>query len=129
MGESLDAFTGATQPVNKVEESTTRFVAAEEVTSRFRLTELLVDEGRLRYGLWDPPEIRLLGGEPTFTVPPEMEQRPDLIANQFYGDVELWWAIMWVNNILLPIRDLVAGMTIVIPSKDEVDRALIRARK
>jgi hypothetical protein len=93
------------------------------------MTELLIDGGQLRYGLWEAPEIILTGSEQNYTVPPEFEHRPDLIAHRFYADVDLWWVICSVNNILLPLRDLAAGMTLVIPEKTNVDKALVRARR
>lgn len=108
--------------------TTTKFIE-ESFSSRFKMTELLDDAGNLRYGLWEPPEIVLNGSEYVYTVPPEYEGRPDMLAFLFYGDENLWWVIAYVNNILLPMRDLVAGMQITIPSIDSINSALQRVRK
>lgn len=124
-----NTFTSVSVPSDPPPETDSRFVAGEDYESRFKMTELLEDAGRIRYGLWEPPEIRLFGSETQFTVPPEMEHRPDLISRSFYGTVQFWWVIMDVNSILLPIRDLVAGITVVIPLRAEIDRALQRVRK
>lgn len=128
MGETNSQLGGRSVPQDEPE-GQSQFVANEVFESRFKMTELLFQAGRTRYGLWEPPEIRLTGSEPTYNVPPEHEHRPDLIAQFFYGSVDYWWAIMSVNNILLPIRDLVAGITIVIPEIDEINSALERTRK
>jgi hypothetical protein len=105
------------------------FVSGETPSSRYRMTSLFFDRGMLRYGLWDPPDIQLTGAEIKFVLPPEMEHRPDLVSYQFYGNVDFWWAIMHVNGVMLPIRDLVAGMVLLIPSADSITEALQRSRR
>lgn len=124
-----DTFAGRTLPQKQPDQFQSRFVTGERYQSRFKMTELLADNGRLRYGLWEPPEITLRGSEPKFNVPPELEHRPDLISKRFYTTTDFWWAIMQVNGILFPIRDLVAGMTIIIPDIREITEALERVRK
>lgn len=128
MGEN-STFVSVSVPSDPPPEADSRFIAGETFESRYKITELVEDAGRIRYGLWEPPEIRIFGNETRFTVTPNMEHRPDLIAKQFYGSVTFWWAIMNANSILLPIRDLVAGMTIIIPFKEEIDISLQRVRK
>lgn len=128
MGE-VNTFVSKSVPDEQPPEVDSRFVAGEIFESRYKMTELLEDGGRIRYGLWEPPVIRLFGNEVQFTVPPNMEHRPDRVSKAVYNTVSLWWAIMDVNSILLPIRDLVAGMTLVIPFKQEIDEALRRVRK
>ena len=44
-----------------------------------------------------------------------MEGRPDLIANDAYGDPDLWWVINVANNVFDELVDLAAGKQIVIP--------------
>jgi hypothetical protein len=134
MGEALsvnnnNTFTGRTSPQEQPDQFESRFVAGERYQSRFKMTELLADAGRLRYGLGEPPEITITGAEAKYNVPPEFEHRPDLISKRFYGTVDFWWAIMQVNGVLLPIRDLRAGITIIIPDIAEVTEALERTRK
>lgn len=124
-----DPFNGVTTPLREPEEAELRYAPGETALSRFKMTELLIDGGRLRYGLWEPPDIEITGGEPTFTVPPELEHRPDLVSHRAYRTVDLWWAIMQVNNIFLPIRDLRAGTTLIIPFRSSIEAALQRARR
>tara|TARA_R110002110_G_scaffold379584_2_gene590101 strand:- start:47 stop:334 length:288 start_codon:yes stop_codon:yes gene_type:complete len=48
-------------------------------------------------------------------IPAGMEGRPDLIANDAYGDPDLWWVINVANNVFDELVDLAAGKQIVIP--------------
>ena len=48
-------------------------------------------------------------------VPTGMEGRPDLIANEFYGDSTYWWIICVANNISDPFEQLKAGKLIKLP--------------
>ena len=48
-------------------------------------------------------------------IPAGMEGRPDLIANDAYGDPDLWWVINVANNVFDELVDLAAGTQIVIP--------------
>lgn len=52
--------------------------------------------------------------------------RPDLLANDLYGDSSLWWvfAMRNPNTIQDPVFDFKAGATIYIPKKDTVLAAL-----
>ena len=51
------------------------------------------------------------------------DERPDLLAHDIYGSARLWWIFALRNpNILKdPIRDFKAGLSIFLPSKDNVD--------
>ncbi len=48
------------------------------------------------------------------------QHRLDLIANDVYGDVNLWWIIADANAIIDPMTELAAGTKIRIPSKERV---------
>lgn len=43
------------------------------------------------------------------------EIRLDKLANEYYGDPKLWWAIAQVNNIKNPLTELAIGKLIRIP--------------
>ena len=51
------------------------------------------------------------------------DERPDLLAHDIYGSARLWWIFALRNpNILKdPIRDFKAGLSIFLPSKDNVN--------
>ena len=48
-------------------------------------------------------------------VVPDVEHRPDLISNAFYGTPNLDWLILLVNNIADPFEGLNAGDRIRLP--------------
>lgn len=52
-------------------------------------------------------------------VPPECENRPDLLSYQQYGTSRLWWVISIANADILkdPVWDLRSGMQLFIPNK------------
>ena len=56
------------------------------------------------------------------TVPPECENRPDLLSYQQYGSSRLWWIIALANPDVLrdPVWDLKSGMTLFVPNKDMI---------
>lgn len=51
-------------------------------------------------------------------IPPEFDQRPDLLSNSEYGTPGLWWvfAVRNPDLILDPIGDFVAGLEIYVPA-------------
>lgn len=106
-----------------------RFVEGEDFASRFKLTEFLLDAGKERYGLWEVPPMQFTGEEERFTVPVIHEGRPELISQFHYGTVDYWWAPMIANGISFPLRDLKAGMVLIIPSRNAVEASLRRIRQ
>lgn len=54
------------------------------------------------------------------------EYRPDLLANDLYGDSALWWVFIQRNPESLkdPIFDFRAGNSIFIPTKDQIAQDL-----
>ena len=52
-----------------------------------------------------------------FEVTSKYENRPDLLANDIYGDTKLWWVFAVRNKSIIkdPIYDLQAGIGIYIP--------------
>jgi hypothetical protein len=61
-----------------------------------------------------------------FTINAIYQYRPDLLANDLYGDPALWWVFAMRNpNIIKdPIFDFKAGRTIFIPKSDNLMTAL-----
>lgn len=59
-------------------------------------------------------------------LPSRLENRPDLLANEYYGTPRLWWVVMVANKdtVVDPLRDLKAGTEIRIPPADTVRKAL-----
>jgi hypothetical protein len=52
--------------------------------------------------------------------------RIDLLADQYYQNVSLWWVIAWANDLNILPTDLKENARIRIPSKDFVINELIR---
>jgi hypothetical protein len=52
-----------------------------------------------------------------YTLQPQYSYRPDLLAFDLYGDVNLWWVFMQRNLDVIqdPILDFVPGTQIYIP--------------
>ena len=52
-----------------------------------------------------------------FEITSKYENRPDLLANDIYGDSKLWWVFAVRNKSIIkdPIYDLQAGIGIYIP--------------
>ena len=55
------------------------------------------------------------GEEKIMVITKGTEFRPDLVAYDFYGSVDFWWAIMEANGIY-DIWDFKAGRTIFLPN-------------
>lgn len=71
-------------------------------------------------------QLKLEAGEDdTFvTITQEMVQRPDLIAQTFYGNTEYWWVIYEFNGIRDPLFELKLGQILRIPALDRVLAAI-----
>jgi len=48
-------------------------------------------------------------------LPAGLKQRPDLIANDYYGNPSNWWLILFVNNIKDPFEELQEMKRIILP--------------
>jgi hypothetical protein len=93
--------------------------------SRFHATRVIVDEDSERFSRWKQPE-NIDVGEQLYIVRQSDLDRPDLIAYEMYGEVNLWWLIMWYNNILDPFslevgdRLRIPDFQQLIPRKDNI---------
>jgi hypothetical protein len=61
-----------------------------------------------------------------FEVTSTYENRPDLLAYDLYGDVNLWWVFAIRNKRIIkdPTFDLVAGIKIYLPKITTINTAL-----
>ena len=57
-----------------------------------------------------------------YTVEPQYNHRPDLLAYDLYDDPKLWWVFAQRNMDVMedPIYDLTAGKQIYLPQKEKV---------
>jgi hypothetical protein len=77
----------------------------------------------------DTINFRQISGETDdvkFEVTSQYEFRPDLLAYDLYGDVNLWWVFSVRNKdkIKDPIYDLYAGQTIYLPKLSTLKNTL-----
>ena len=59
-------------------------------------------------------------------VTPQYQNRPDLLAYDLYGDVNLWWVFSVRNKDTIkdPIYDMVAGTQIYLPKQTSITKNL-----
>ena len=92
------------------------------VRSRYDLKErLLLEDGNLviRNMRKDDLVPSTSKNDILHIIQPEEQYRPDIIANNVYGDPRLAWIILSANN-LSDIFDLVTDLEIVIPSTSSI---------
>lgn len=68
--------------------------------------------------IWVPRTVPKNDFDKIMVIPPEFDQRPDLLSYQEYGTPRLWWVFSVRNPDLIidPINDFVAGLEIYIPA-------------
>lgn len=76
----------------------------------------------IRQNYLDVLTIRPVSSQPDdffYTIQPQYSMRPDLLAHDLYGEVNLWWVFAQRNMDTLqdPIFDFVPGVQIYIPKK------------
>jgi len=61
-----------------------------------------------------------------YTIDKPYDKRPDLLADDIYGDSRLWWvfAVRNPNTLQDPLFDFTAGTVIYIPKKEAIVSAL-----
>jgi|TARA_Y100000389_G_scaffold198233_1_gene234347 hypothetical protein len=61
-----------------------------------------------------------------YTVQPQYNHRPDLLAFDLYGNKDLWWVFAQRNMEIIkdPIFDLEPGVEIYVPKGDALTRIL-----
>ena len=67
--------------------------------------------------IWVPRSVPKNDFDKIMIIPPEFNQRPDLLSQQEYGTPKLWWVFCLRNpNLIIdPINDFIAGIEIYIP--------------
>jgi hypothetical protein len=83
----------------------------------------------VRQDYLDVLNIRPVSAEPDdflYTIEPQYEYRPDLLAFDLYGETSLWWVFTQRNMDVLqdPIFDFVAGTQIYIPKNSSLRTVL-----
>jgi hypothetical protein len=84
------------------------------------------NQNNLYLEIWEPRPIPSSDDDFQYTIQPQYNYRPDLLAYDIYGNPKLWWVFTQRNiDILMdPIYDFRAGVTIVLPKKSSLLSAL-----
>ena len=69
---------------------------------------------------WTPPAIKPSPNDYFTLVGSGEAGRLDLVAARVYRMEQLWWVIAYVNNIIDPFTEVVAGMTLRYPRFSDV---------
>lgn len=77
-----------------------------------------LDDGTIVWGQFEIPEIPDFDDDIVYTV--TAPERPDSVAQRFYGNPALWWVIAVKNGLRLPFTQLHGGQRIVIPSPTQI---------
>ena len=75
-------------------------------------------------GIYNPSLTRenLSTETKSMQIESKYDRRPDLLANDLYGNSRVWWVFAHYNREELkdPLNDFRAGMTIIVPKKFKV---------
>lgn len=91
-----------------------------------KYAQMLESNGVVFWDVPDFPEITPRADDTSINVDDRNEMRLDLIANEVYGDPQLWWVIAVANNIQLIPTEIKRGSKLRIPSQEYVFKELLR---
>jgi hypothetical protein len=73
--------------------------------------------------IWVPLEVPENANDYEYVIPPDFDERPDLLSFELYGTPDLWWifALRNLDELVDPIGDFKSGLTIMIPSTNTLE--------
>lgn len=74
---------------------------------------------------WEHQPIASADTDRVYVIEEEYHQRPDKLAAITYGDSRLGWVLLQANSIIDVVDEFVTGRTIIIPTKDRVQNAIL----
>lgn len=83
-------------------------------TSRYAMTPVIRYENKIAYPIYKKKNIRPSQFDKHYEISHEMEFRPDLVSNMFFGAPDFWWKIMELNG-MKDILEFRAGRNIILP--------------
>ena len=109
-------FSSDVKEISNPNPSTIRVIGRYDIKTRMRL-----DDGKITIrNLKDNDLVAKFSNRDLIhTVTVDEDQRPDLIALNFYGDPRLYWVILAAND-LREKSEVIKGMPIRIPAKDSL---------
>lgn len=68
--------------------------------------------------IWVPITIPKNANDYAYVIPPDFDERPDLLSFELYGTPDFWWifALRNIDELVDPIGDFKVGLTIMIPN-------------
>lgn len=77
-------------------------------------------------GIYDPRTFTFSSNDTKMTITAEYQYRPDKLSQALYGTPEFMWVFSVRNPDILKdyIWDMVAGLEIIVPSADTINREL-----
>lgn len=86
-------------------------------TSRYAVTPVIEYEGKLAYPIYKKKQLIFHPEDKHYEITKDVEYRPDLVSNMFFGTPDFWWRIMEMNN-MIDILEFRAGRNIIMPSSN-----------
>jgi alpha-L-fucosidase len=79
-------------------------------------------QNKLYLEIWKPRSIPSSQDDFEYTIQPQYNYRPDLLAYDIYGNPHLWWVFMQRNIDIItdPIYGFRTGVTIKLPKKSDL---------
>jgi alpha-L-fucosidase len=79
-------------------------------------------QNRLYLDIWIPRPVPAAADDFEYTIKPQYNYRPDLLAYDLYGTPRLWWVFAQRNVDIIsdPIYDFRAGITIKLPKRSNL---------
>ncbi len=76
--------------------------------------------------IWTPRPVSAEADDYMYTIQPQYNYRPDLLAYDLYGNSKLWWVFAQRNADVIfdPIYDFRAGKVIKLPKKSKLLKTL-----
>ena len=95
--------------------------SASSPWSKTKTTQFYLERLRIRPVPAEPDDV-------LYTIQPQYNYRPDLLAYDLYDDPKLWWVFAQRNMDVIkdPIFDFVSGTQIYLPKGDSLRSALGR---
>jgi hypothetical protein len=79
-------------------------------------------QNKLYLDIWRPRPIPSSQDDFEYTIQPQYNYRPDLLAYDVYGSPRLWWVFMQRNIDIItdPIYSFKTGVSIKLPKKSDL---------
>jgi hypothetical protein len=99
------------KPIEYTKSEGRRYVPA---TSRYVSTPIIMYEGKLTFPIYKKKQVHFNPKDQHYEITKDVEYRPDLVSNMFFGAPDFWWRIMEMNKMkdVLEFRE---GRNIILP--------------